>query len=520
MSIASIVGGAKQRRTIWAVIAAALGLAAGVLPLSALIAAAGVIGISLIGLAQPIALLITTLIVAPLKALIDTESATPFDPGQIAFGLTVAVWLINRIATRRRLVYASSVYVPLCLILIGASFSLFAALSPLTTLIELSKWVEMLVTAGLVVALCAEQGWGWIVAGLLAASTAQAILGIWQFFGGSGSPSLWIIENRFFRAFGTFGQPNPFGAFIGLTLPLALGLLYGALSERLARAPSLNPSPSPAFPSVGEGASPEGAGLQAPRHTLLRRGVRGEGFRWIALGGCALLLGGALITSWSRGAWLGFGAALLVMLAFAPRKRWRGLLLVGGLLLIGLLTAVSGLLPASLTTRLGDFSGELGGFQDVRGQVITDANYGVLERLAHWQAGLAMGDAHPWLGVGFGNYELAYPQYQAMNWKFPLGHAHNYYINMLAETGLVGLIAYLVAWLIIFTLTIWLLGLTHGIERGLVLGLLGVWTHLAVHSVFDKLYVDNLYLHIGAMLGLIGGLSVIVQQNRDRHVAN
>lgn len=39
--------------------------------------------------------------------------------------------------------------------------------------------------------------------------------------------------------------------------------------------------------------------------------------------------------------------------------------------------------------------------------------------------------------------------------------------------------------------------------RGLVLGLLGTWTHLAVHSIVDKLYVNNLFLVIGVMLGVL-----------------
>ena len=34
-------------------------------------------------------------------------------------------------------------------------------------------------------------------------------------------------------------------------------------------------------------------------------------------------------------------------------------------------------------------------------------------------------------------------------------------------------------------------------------GLLGTWTHLAVHSMVDKLYVNNLFLHLGVLLGLL-----------------
>jgi len=39
--------------------------------------------------------------------------------------------------------------------------------------------------------------------------------------------------------------------------------------------------------------------------------------------------------------------------------------------------------------------------------------------------------------------------------------------------------------------------------RSLAIGLMGAWLHLSVHNALDKLYVANLHLHIGAMLGLL-----------------
>ena len=37
-------------------------------------------------------------------------------------------------------------------------------------------------------------------------------------------------------------------------------------------------------------------------------------------------------------------------------------------------------------------------------------------------------------------------------------------------------------------------------------GLLGTWTYLSVHSIFDNLYVNNLFLHIGLMLVIVAVL--------------
>ncbi len=509
----------------WAIVAVSAGIVAAIVPPALGLVILGLVSLLLIGVAQPVALLMATLIVAPLKALIDTESAIKFDPGQIMLALTAAIWLVNRILTRRPIVRGSAIYLPIVIILISASFSLFVAIAPVTTLTELSKWVEMLGVAAIVATIGAERGWGWPFVGLVAATSANAAIGLYQFFGGSGAPSLWIIDNQHFRAFGTFGQPNPFGAFMGLTLPLVIGLIGGLVGEMI------HLTPQPPLRNHGEG-EPNAAHRRIicvtsdrnpadrPLSVRTERGSGGEVLRLLGLAACAALLFGALIASWSRGSWLGLGAALFVMLMFAPRRRAIGIGVAGGIAVIGFVLYMTGLLPASISARLGDFSSELGGFGDMRGQVITGANYAVLERLAHWQAGLAMADAHPWLGVGFGNYEAAYPQYGLPNWKFPLGHAHNYFINVLAETGLVGLSGYVIAWVIIVGLTIQVLRRTHGAARGLALGALGSWTYLAVHSIFDKLYVDNLFLHVGAILGLIGGLhlsSTRVKQSNSEH---
>jgi len=133
-------------------------------------------------------------------------------------------------------------------------------------------------------------------------------------------------------------------------------------------------------------------------------------------------------------------------------------------------------------------------------------NYAVVERLAHWQAALNMARANPWLGVGLGNYEAAYPQYRLINWGFPLGHAHNYYLNILAEAGIIGLVGYAALWIGVFWLTWRTRQHPDPFSRLIAIGLLGSWTYLSVHSLTDNLYVNNLFLHLGVMFGLLAVL--------------
>ena len=159
------------------------------------------------------------------------------------------------------------------------------------------------------------------------------------------------------------------------------------------------------------------------------------------------------------------------------------------------------LIPSALSSRLVSFSEDLQ-VGDVRGVFITVENYAVIERLAHWQAGADMARDSLLSGVGFGNYEPAYQDYALLNWPHPLGHAHNYYLNILAETGVIGALAYLAIWGVVFVQLIRLTSRLNWHQRGLALGLLAAWTALNVHHLFDKLYVNNLYIYFGAMLGL------------------
>jgi O-antigen ligase len=168
-------------------------------------------------------------------------------------------------------------------------------------------------------------------------------------------------------------------------------------------------------------------------------------------------------------------------------------------------------LPASLVQRFSDFLPYLGGV-DVAAVEVTDANWAVIERMAHWQAALAMWTNRPWLGVGIGNYPAAYPQYAIGRWLDPLGHAHNYYLNIAAEAGLIGLLAYLTLFLACFAQA-WrvIQRLSRLVRptpqqrfwRAVALGALGVLVHLSVHNLFDNLYVHHMHVQLGLVLGLL-----------------
>src|SRR5574341_1016671 len=441
--------------------------------------------LAVLTLIDPVVGLGVALILGPSKPLTDYfVPELPLDLGQIALLITLGAWLLHFARTRKSALPASPLNLPLLVFIGAASLSLLNALSIGYALKELVKWVQLLAVMWLVIDLAAERRWRSVVGFVLAAATMEALIGVWQFaLRGEGPEHFAILDGRFYRAYGTFEQPNPYGGFIGLILPLSIGLWLGALEQWVR----------PIWSAWRTGHRPIFINL----HLIVLAGFS-------VLSGLLLM---ALVMSWSRGAWLGFGIAGLMMLLAWPRRTWMGAALVAVTVIGGMLALQANVLPDAIAARLTGFSEFVQTF-DVRGVDITSDNYAVIERLAHWQAAQEMARYHPVLGVGLGNYEPVYPAYALMNWPYPLGHAHNIYLNLLAETGIIGLVAYLALWGVVVwhtwqatrRLPLW--------QRSVAVGLIGVWTHLSVHQFLDKLYVANIHLHIGALLGI---LSIFIQ---------
>jgi hypothetical protein len=83
-----------------------------------------------------------------------------------------------------------------------------------------------------------------------------------------------------------------------------------------------------------------------------------------------------------------------------------------------------------------------------------------------------------------------------------LGHAHNYYLNVLAEAGGIGFLAYMVLWGAVF-LRLGRAAFFAGTwKRGVLAGAFGALVALSIHNLFDNLFVHAMYLQVGLTLGL------------------
>ncbi len=476
--------GAQQRvelhNFIWPAVTLVTGLAIALLPLT--LAAVIVLGciVCTVTLIRPEYGLYLLIFAVPWGSVREIQlGAMTVGVTEALVGLVLAAWLARMITAREIKTVHPPLLLPLLTFLGAILLSLTVTLSLQYSLKEVLKWLEVLGIYLFVANVISRREAKVIVLLILLAGISQALLGIYQFFGRVG-PEGFLLFDRFMRAYGTFEQPNPYGGYLGLVLPLAYSLSLG-------------------IKGYGRGDGRQGIRDKASTSHFLTLSP----YLLVAVvtSGLILMLAAMLMT-WSRGAWLGFIAAFIVM--NAVRSRRAAALFALALILLSFVFVMGGLqlLPEAITQRFLDFLPFLSGV-DINRVEVTPANFAVIERLAHWQAGWDMFSEHPWLGVGIGNYEPVYPAYALPYWDAPLGHAHNYYLNIAAEAGLVGLSAYLILWAAVFWQAWRAVRRTSGYWQGVAVGILGILTHLAVHNFFDNLYVHGMYVHIAILLGLI-----------------
>lgn len=454
--------------------AAGSGAAIGLLPLPLALAAAVGAPAAALSFVRPRLALVLLVFSIPFSSWTRTTlgqfSVTATDA---LVALLIMGWLARGVGERRVVLHGGPTIV--------AGFALFAAalLSTLTAtdfsdaLKELIKLAEMLAVALYAASnLSRSSDIRFILSATLCAGAAEALIGLWQFATGSG-PQTFAI-GPVMRAYGNFDQPNALAGYLGLLLPFGLGL------------------------------------------SSLR--TREQPFVVTA----TIIIAAAIVASLSRAAWLGIALGLSAMALVWGERTRRSLLAAVG---IGTVLAVlvrAGAAPSEVTDRLAVVFERFQVF-DVRMVEATPANWALVERMAHWQAGWAMAIDHPLVGVGPGNYEAAYPRYYLQGWIEPLGHAHNYYLNTFAELGIVGLAA-----LLVFTVSVFVRlgqgirrastfrplllarpsggagsGLEPALSRAMLVAALGAVLTFSAHNLFDNMFVHGIGVQFGLIFGLI-----------------
>jgi O-antigen ligase len=430
----------------------------GMLPLAA--AAAVAIGIPIVVLAAAVPRVCLVLVIFSIpfssltKVTFGTFDVTATDP---LVALLIGGWLVRGALRDQIVVRIGPIIVAMIVLFCSQLLSTLTATSFSSSLKELIKTAEMIAVATYVLSNLDVREAPFMLLTLLAAGTVESLNGLRQFVTRSG-PEFFAI-GPFLRAYGDFGQPNALAGYLGMLLPfgIALALRPTGIWQRIA--------------------------------VVAMTGVIGAG----------------ILASLSRGAWLGTGIGLVVMaIVGSPRTRRALIGALGAVAGIVSLAAV-GALPKDITDHITVLFDNFGVF-DVRTVAVNPANFSVVERMAHWQAGWAMAMDHPLVGIGPGNFDDVYDRYSLPGWSESLGHAHNYFINTFAEMGIIGLFAFVGFLSIVFARLVHGLRLATeplGTERLLLLAALGASIAFCVHNTFDNMFVHGIGLLFALILGLV-----------------
>lgn len=214
---------------------------------------------------------------------------------------------------------------------------------------------------------------------------------------------------------------------------------------------------------------------------------------WYA--GLLCVLSTCLALTYARGGWVSF-MAVLVALALFRNKRLLWLLVIAPLIAVWV--------NPMLLERLAS--------------IVNPVDSSSALRLALWESSVAMLREHPLIGIGWGAYWMVYPSYDFFinNSETTIYHAHNMFLHIGAELGLLGLGAFI--WLLaaILQITLSLYRKCSSYHTcGITLGLLVAFWGIIINGLTDYVMFN---IQMSILFWMLAGLTVSVSgfaQSRD-----
>jgi O-antigen ligase len=233
--------------------------------------------------------------------------------------------------------------------------------------------------------------WNLTVIVMIAITTFISLLGIYQVASGNYSETFFGLSqvNEYERVGGPINEPNMWGQILISIMPFAIfGFLRTSARTKLA------------FLSV------------------------------------FIIMFIELLNTYSRGGYLGFFVTVFFILFFFVRTNP---MVIASILLVGALGLP--FLPASYISRFQTITVFSSGSES---NIYQDESF--RGRTSEILTGITMFTEHPLLGIGAGNYAVNYQKYAqivGIETRIEEREAHSLYIEILAETGLFGLITFM-----------------------------------------------------------------------------
>jgi O-antigen ligase len=226
-------------------------------------------------------------------------------------------------------------------------------------------------------------------------------------------------------------------------------------------------------------------------------------WRWapVAAGVALLILGAAVLATLSRGGWLGFVVGVVTMAVLLPGRRRVILGIAGAVVLILLIGGLSGPVAA----RLGNGAG-------------ASPIQTLVDRVPIWSAAITLWLQHPVFGIGldnFNNYILT------LNPDLDVNQAHDLFLNVLVERGILGLITFGFFLFMLFRALGRSLQLaTASSQRILAAGVAAGFLAFLADSLFDVAYYDyKILLLFWLLAGIAASLPRLFQSANEAHRA-
>ena len=290
---------------------------------------------------------------------------------------------------------------------------------------------------------------------LTTSASLVSVIGIFQYFFGSVS-TIWQDAEMFAdikgRAVSTWSNPNVLGEYLILVAPIIFAMFVVSKSAR-------------------------------------------DKFRYFI---SFMLCCSCLIFTWSRGAWLGFIAAVLIFIIISSHKS----VAFSVLLLPAALLGASFLIDTSVLNRLSSIG--------------NTSDSSTLYRLNIWKGTLSM-LSDTWLyGIGIGTeaFSAVYPRY-SLSGTETAPHSHSLYLQIISETGVFSLIFFFVFCFAFFGMVLYTMKNHTSKKYNIILigFLCGVLAFLVQGATDYVWYNYRIFLLFWAVIGLASSVASNCREN-------